>query len=89
MHVQSAESMNALELLFRHRPEVGGRNAVFRCCFVGRSDPKQHRLGKRPAEEHDSNGKLGRNGPHQAGAARSRGIADQIVDVSGETRRDG
>jgi len=76
-------------LLFGHRPEVGRRNAVLRRCFVGRSDPQQRRLGKRPAEEHDPHRKFCRNGPNQAHTAGSRGIADSVEHVSRETRRDG
>jgi hypothetical protein len=71
------------------RSEVGRWNAVFRCCLVGRSDPEQRRLGKRPADEHDPHWKLCRNGPDQTRTAGSRGFADSIIDVSGETRRDG
>src|SRR5215831_10712525 len=76
-------------LLFGHRPEVGRRNAVLRCCFVGRSDPQQRWLGKRPPEEHHPHRKFCRNGPNQAHTAGSRGIADSVEHVSRETRRDG
>ena len=62
---------------------------MLRRCFVGRSDPQQRRLGKRPAEEHDPHRKFCRNGPNQAHTAGSRGIADSVEHVSRETRRDG
>ena len=62
---------------------------MFCCCLVRRSDPKERRLGKRPSEEHYPERKFCRNGPHQARTTTSRGIADSIKHVSGETRRDG
>src|ERR1700746_1118593 len=40
-HSPSKTRAHVLELLFRHRPEVRWRNAVFGGCLVGRSDPKQ------------------------------------------------
>jgi hypothetical protein len=85
----TAPSPEPLYLQFWNRSEVGWRNAVLCCCLVRRSDPKERRLRKRSSEEHDPERKLCRNGPHQARAIRSGGIADSVEHLRGETRRDG
>src|SRR5436189_135455 len=85
----AARITRPLCLRFWNRSEVWRRNAVFCCCLVRRSDPKERRLGKRPSEEHDPEWKFCRNGPHQARTTTSRGIADSIKHVSGEPHWDG
>ena len=86
---QTATPRDQKVSLLRHRSEVRWRDAVFCSRLVRRGDAKEHRLGKRPSDEHDPDRKLCWNGPNEARTITRRGIADSIKHVRGETRRNG